>query len=237
MMDPILDHIEQTLRAMSDAGAAETYRRFFKTGRGQYGEGDVFLGIPVPALRKTARAFATIPLSVCGDLLASRYHEERMFALILLTGRFRKAAIGDREAVFQLYMDNIRRVNSWDLVDVSAPVIVGGYFMDRDPGPLEAMANADDLWERRIGMTATLAFIRKKNLAPTFRIADLLLKDREDLIQKAVGWMLREAGKKDIAALETFLKPRYRDMPRIMLRYAIERLPEERRSAYLKGRI
>ncbi|RJP84555.1 MAG: DNA alkylation repair protein [Desulfobacteraceae bacterium] len=231
------EEIQHTLRRMANPGIAAHSQQFFKTGKGQYGEGDVFLGLRVPDLRKTARSYNGVPLSVCADILASPYHEERLFALILLVNRFQKADPKDQAAIYQLYRDQVRYVNNWDLVDISAPAIVGGYFMDKDPRPLLALAESPDLWERRISIVATWTFIRRNELELTFRISDILLYDKEDLIHKAVGWMLRETGKKDQAALEGFLKPRYPKMPRTMLRYAIEKFEATNRKAYLLGHI
>jgi 3-methyladenine DNA glycosylase AlkD len=236
-MDLTVETIQQTLRQMANAEIAAHSLRFFKTGKGQYGEGDVFLGIRVPDLRKTARSFNGVPLSVCAGLLASPYHEERLFALILLVNRFQKADPDDQAAIYHLYRDQVRYVNNWDLVDLSAPGIVGGYFVGKDTGPLVDLAKSPDLWERRISIVATWPFIRRKELDLTFRIAEILLNDNEDLIHKAVGWMLRETGKKDPAALEGFLKPRYQSMPRTMLRYAIERFEENKRRRYLEGTV
>jgi len=236
-MDLTIEAIQQTLRRMANEEIAAHSLRFFKTGKGQYGEGDVFLGIRVPDLRKTARRLADAPLSVCAGLLASPYHEERMFALILLVNRFQNADPDNQAAIYHLYRDRIRYVNNWDLVDLSSPGIVGGYFVGRDTKPLVDLAKSPDLWERRISIVATWPFIRRNALELTFRIAEILLYDTEDLIHKAVGWMLRETGKKDAAALEGFLKPRCQSMPRTMLRYAIERFEEGKRRSYLEGSV
>ncbi len=234
-MNPTLEDIQQILRGLANAEIAAHSLRFFKTGKGQYGEGDVFLGIRVPVLRKTARAFTGVSLSVCAGLLASPYHEERLFSLILLVNRFQKADSEEQAAIFRLYKDHIRCVNNWDLVDISAPAIAGGYFIGRKTSPLLDLAKSPDLWERRISIVATFAFIRRNELGLTFRIAEILLHDPADLIHKAAGWMLRETGKRDQAALEAFLAPRYQKMPRTMLRYAIERFEENKRRRYLEG--
>jgi 3-methyladenine DNA glycosylase AlkD len=231
----MIEDIQKALRNMTDPEIAAHSLRFFKTWKGQYGEGDVFLGIRVPDLRKLARSFKGISQDVCAGLLASPYHEERMVALIVLVDQFQKAGPKDQESIYHLYMDNTRYVNNWDLVDVSAPAIVGGYFLDKDPRPLVDLAKSSCLWERRISMVATWAFIRRGQLDLTFRIAEILIGDPEDLIHKAAGWMLREAGKRDLSALEGFLKRHYPVMPRTMLRYAIEKLDDERRRAYLEG--
>jgi len=236
-MPSTLEDIRQKLRNMADPESAAHSLRFFKTGEGQYGEGDVFLGIRVPVLRKIARTFKGISLDLCAGLLESPYHEERMFALIVLANQFQKAGPKDQESIYHLYRDNTRYVNNWDLVDVSAPVIVGGYFMDKNPRPLVDLVKSRNLWERRISMVATWAFIRRGQPDLTFRIAEILICDTEDLIHKAVGWMLREAGKRNLPALEEFLRRHYKKMPRTMLRYAIEKLDDERRRAYLKGNV
>lgn len=235
MIPVALKDIQKTLRSMADPEIAAHSIGFFKTGKGQYGEGDIFLGIRVPDLRKTAQLFKDISLDVCVGILQSPYHEERMFGLIVLVNRFQKSQPEDRESIYHLYMDIVRYVNNWDLVDVSAPVIAGGYFLDKDPLPLVDMAKSSLLWERRISMVATWAFIRNGRTDLTFQIAEILMGDTEDLIHKAVGWMLREAGKRDLPALEGFLKRHYQNMPRTMLRYAIEKMDETRRQAYLKG--
>jgi 3-methyladenine DNA glycosylase AlkD len=226
---------EARLRALADAKAVEGMRRFFKTGPGQYGEGDLFLGVKVPPLRKLARELQPMPLAEAGELLSSGFHEARLLALLVLVGAFEKGDDPCRQAVYDLYLASTARVNNWDLVDASAPAIVGGFLAGRDRGPLFGLAGSASLWERRIAVVATQHFIRRGDFADTLRLAGLLLGDREDLIHKAVGWMLREVGKRDQAVLEGFLAGHCRRMPRTMLRYAIERLPQERRRQYLEG--
>jgi 3-methyladenine DNA glycosylase AlkD len=227
---------EARLHALADEKVAEGLRRFFKTGPGQYGEGDQFLGIKVPTLRKLAREFRSLPLEGARNLLHSGHHEARLLALLVLVGSFEKGGPASRRAIYDLYLANTARVNNWDLVDASAPAIVGGFLADRDREPLTRLAGSASLWERRIGVVATLHFIRRGEFADTLRLAGLLLGDREDLIHKATGWMLREVGKRDQDVLEGFLAGHCRRMPRTMLRYAIERLPEERRRMHLNGR-
>jgi 3-methyladenine DNA glycosylase AlkD len=226
---------EARLRALADAKAAEGMRRFFKTGPGQYGEGDLFLGVKVPPLRKLAREFQPMALGEAGKLLSSGFHEARLLALLVLVGAFEKGHEPCRKAVYDLYLASTGRVNNWDLVDASAPAIVGGFLAGRDRAPLFDLAGSASLWERRIAIVATQHFIRRGDFADTLRLAALLLGDREDLIHKAVGWMLREVGKRDQAVLEGFLAGHCRRMPRTMLRYAIERFPQERRGRYLEG--
>jgi 3-methyladenine DNA glycosylase AlkD len=210
-------------------------QRFFKTAPGQYGAGDHFLGIRVPALRALARVHADLPLGSTIDLLRSRHHEARLLALLILVNACKKADDAQRTAIYQAYLANTRYINNWDLVDASAPDIVGRQLENGSRAELPRLARSSSLWERRIAIVATFHFIRHNDFADTLRIARLLLKDEHDLIHKAVGWMLREVGKRDQAAEEKFLERHYKQMPRTMLRYAIERFPEKRRLQYLHG--
>jgi 3-methyladenine DNA glycosylase AlkD len=227
--------IQNRLRALGSTEAAAFAARYFKTGPGEYGAVDVFLGIRVPVLRKLAAEFRAIPLAGCNALLRSSVHEDRLLALLILTRQFDKSDPVGRQAIHDLYLSRTEHINNWDLVDVSAPTIVGGHLVDRDRAPLDRLASSTRLWERRISIVATGYFIRRGEFSDTFRIAERLLSDREDLIHKAVGWMLREVGKRDQETLEGFLQRHARAMPRTMLRYAIERLPEDQRQAFLKG--
>jgi 3-methyladenine DNA glycosylase AlkD len=228
---------ESRLLALADDAAAEAMRRFFKTGPGQYAEGDNFLGIKTAPLRQLAREFQSLPLDEARKLLCSRFHEARMLALLVLVAAFEKGDESVRQAIHELYLANVERVNNWDLVDGSAPAIVGGFLADRDRGLLSKLAGSASLWERRIAIVATLHFIRQGDFADTLRLAELLLDDCEDLIHKAAGWMLREVGKRDETVLEGFLATHCRQMPRTMLRYAIERFEETRRRKYLRGEV
>jgi 3-methyladenine DNA glycosylase AlkD len=228
--------IRRCLRAQASARDAKILRWFFKTGPGEYGEGDVFIGIRVPALRKLVREFHPVSDATVRALLRSRIHEERLLALLLLVRRFETGDDAGRRGVFNLYMANTDRVNNWDLVDLSAPNIVGQWLMERDRRRLDRLAGSTSLWERRIAIVSTFAFIRRNEFDDTFRIADRLLRDPHDLIHKATGWMLREVGKRDEAVLEAFLWPRLSAMPRTMLRYAIERFPEPKRRRFLTHR-
>ncbi len=232
-----LTQIRQELRESGDTGQAAQLKRFFKTGPGEYGQGDCFLGIRVPRLRQLAKAHLDLSLTDAAKLLHSKFHEERMTALLILTYRFEKAREVEQGKIYRIFMENTHWINSWDLVDVTVPQVVGAYLLQRDRAPLYSLAVSPSLWERRMGIIATFTFIKKHQFEDTLRIADLLLEDDQDLIHKAVGWMLREVGKRDQPVMEAFLKPRYRKMPRTMLRYAIEKLPEPRRLAYLKGRV
>lgn len=227
--------ISAELRALASPELATLQRRFFKTGPGQYGEGDVFLGIKVPPLRALAKRHRDVDLDTISTLLHSEYHEERLFALLLLMQFYERASDKDRIAAFDLYLGHTSHINNWDLVDVSSPHIVGRHLVDRPRKVLHRMAKSSSLWERRIAIISTLYFIRDNDFDDTLRIAETLLHDEHDLMHKAVGWMLREVGKRDLKTEETFLLQHYRDMPRTMLRYAIERFPEKRRKQYLKG--
>ena len=222
------------LRAAAEPDRVAVLQGFFRTGPGDYGEGDVFIGVRVPALRAICRECSGTSLADIRSLLTSRIHEERLLALLLLVDAFDRADGQGREKIYRFYLNHTTYINSWDLVDASAPAIVGGYLGDRSRTPLRRLAGSSMLWERRIAIVATLTFIRQGELIDTFSIADILLGDEHDLIHKAVGWMLREAGKRDGVALRRFLASRHRRMPRTMLRYAIERFPQAERRRYLQ---
>ena len=226
--------LQLRLRALGNPADAAFLAGFFKTAPGEYGEGDVFIGVRVPVIRAVAREFAEMPLAEVERLLGSAIHEERLAALVILVGQAAKGAAATRKAIYDLYMASTRFVNNWDLVDLSAPAVVGGYLADRSRRPLYRLARSAWLWDRRISIVATHHFIRRGEFADTLAIAEVLLGDREDLMHKAVGWMLREVGKRDGATLEAFLDRHCRVMPRTMLRYAIERFPEGKRKGYLK---
>lgn len=229
--------ISKELRALASPVTAANLQRFFKTGPGQYGEGDVFLGIKVPPLRALSKRHADADLDTVAALLDSPYHEERMFALLLLMQFYQRAQEKDRAAAYDLYLAHTHRINNWDLVDVSAPRIVGRHLQERPRKILHKLARSSSLWERRIAVIATFWFIRLNDFEDSLSIAASLLHDEHDLMHKAVGWMLREVGKRDLAAEEDFLQKHYRDMPRTMLRYAIERFPEAKRKSYLHGKV
>lgn len=230
-----LAHIRQALRALSDTSRARHSQKFFRTGPGEYAEGDRFLGITVPQTRKIAKRCTELQNGEILELLRSPYHEERLLALLVLVDRFKKGDAQQQKVIYDLYLKNKIYVNNWDLVDVSAAVILGTYLLERDTGVLFTMAKAKNLWERRMAILATLAFIKHNRFDMTLKIAQILLQDREDLIHKAVGWMLREIGKRDLATEETFLQTHYHRMPRTMLRYAIEKFEENHRKQYLHG--
>jgi 3-methyladenine DNA glycosylase AlkD len=228
--------VERRVARAGDPVKARFFPRFFKTGPGEYGEGDKFAGVTVPAIRKLAREYQAMPLAEVARLMSAALHEARLLALLILVRRYGKGDDKQREAIFRLYLRNKRRINNWDLVDSSAPQIVGAHLEGRDQSILDDLAHSASVWDRRIAMIATQHFIRKGNFAPSLRIASILVSDEHDLIHKAVGWMLREIGKRDLPTEEMFLAKHYRKMPRTMLRYAIEKFPELRRKAYLDGK-
>lgn len=232
-----LAEIRSALRKLADPEKAEVLGRFFKTGPGEYGEGDRFLGITVPKIRGLVRESRGAPLGVARDLLHSPIHEERLLGLLLLVDRYRRGDGDDRERVYRLYVRSFPRINNWDLVDSSAEHIVGPHLLESGTARLRSWAASKNLWIRRIAIISTFHHIRQRRFDAPLEIAELLLRDPHDLIHKAVGWMLREIGKRDAGRLEGFLRRRYGTMPRTMLRYAIERFPEGRRRAYLEGRV
>jgi 3-methyladenine DNA glycosylase AlkD len=227
--------IQRELARLENAQQAAILQRFFKTGPGEYGEGDRFRGIRVPVLRKLARKNRHLLRAEAANLLRSTFHEDRLLALFILIDHYYAGEEAVRSIIHHIYLAHTAFVNNWDLVDASAPHLVGHYLRDRDKDTLMSLAASPVLWERRIAILATLAFIKEGNFDETLRIARLLLGDREDLIHKAVGWMLREVGKREITVAEAFLQAYHQKMPRTMLRYAIERFPEADRQAYLKG--
>jgi 3-methyladenine DNA glycosylase AlkD len=228
--------VRKELKSMADPNKAAIMQRFFKTGPGQYGEGDIFIGVMVPQSRLVAKKFNQLPVGEVRTLLYSRVHEERLVALLILARRYSSASSsGEKEQIVKFYLEHIKQVNNWDLVDLSAPNILGAHLVDRDDRRrlLYKLAGSENVWERRIAIVATHHFIRNGDFSDTLKIAEMLLQDRHDLIHKAVGWMLREVGKRDAAAEEEFLVKHCSVMPRTMLRYAIERLSERKRRRYM----
>jgi len=234
-MKPKLTTIQKEIRSLADPEKAKNLMRFFKTGKGHYGEGDIFLGLMVPEQRKIAIHYLELSLSDTMKLLHSKYHEERLIALLILISKFKKGTPEEKKKIFDLYLANAKYVNNWDLVDQSAPLISGVFLVSQKIALpiLRKLARSADLWERRIAIISTFAFIRAERFNETFEIAEMLLADKHDLIHKAVGWMLREVGKRDPKKEEEFIKKFAGKMPRTMLRYAIERFPEEKRKHYL----
>ena len=228
----------EEIRRLANKGIAKNSLRFFKTKKGQYGYGDIFLGIRAPKIRLIAKKHVNISIVNMKILIQSKYHEERFLGLIILVNKYSKTKDKKtKNQLYKIYISSFKYINNWDLVDVTCPHVTGKYLIDKDRSILYKWAKSDDLWTKRIAIVSTFSFIRQNDLEDTFKIAEILLQDKHDLIHKAVGWMLREAGKRDLEKEEIFLKKYYRDMPRIMLRYAIEKFPESKRQAYLKGTI
>lgn len=228
------ENVKKELKKASNKGKVAVYQRFFKTGKGEYGEGDRFIGVTVPAQRIVAKKYQMIPLAEISHLLASPVHEHRLTGLLILTYRFLQVSESERQEIFDFYLSQTERINNWDLVDVTAPSIVGEYLVGRDWSVLKRLAVSDSLWERRIAILSTFAFIKRGRHQECFEIAKILMHDRHDLMHKAVGWMLREVGKRcDERLLCDFLDQYATRMPRTMLRYAIERFPEPLRQHYL----
>ncbi len=225
--------LQAELDALGNPTDAVFLQRFFKTGPGQYGEGDIFLGIRVPVTREVAAQYRTMNLTELEKLLESPIHEHRLAAAIIMSEQFKRADAANKKALYNLYLRRTDRINNWDLVDTSCLVIVGGYLLDKPRDVLYKLARSKDIWERRIAMVSTARFISQGQLQDTFAIAELLLTDTHDLIHKAVGWMLREAGKKDEAALKAFLDKHAGTMPRTALRYSLERLHPADRAHYM----
>lgn len=231
----MINQIRRRLRELADPEVARGSQWFFKTGPGEYGEGDRFLGIRVPQLRKLVRAFQDVPLSAVTSLLQSKWHEERLFALMLLERKYQRSDENTCRRIAKLYLAKRRFVNNWDLVDSSAHVILGPHLQHGDRRLLDRFARSRSLWDRRIAMLTTLCYIRQRDHLDALRIAGLLIHDREDLIHKAVGWMLREIGNRDPAIEREFLDAHAARMPRTMLRYAIEKFPARERARYMKA--
>jgi len=231
----MLNKLIKELKSLENKKQAELLQGFFKTGKGQYGEGDIFLGIKVPVQRSVAKKYLDLSLEDVQELINSGIHEHRLVGLLILVERFKKSE--EKKEIFDFYLKNSRKINNWDLVDLSAHKIVGAFLLDKDRNILLEYAKSENLWEKRISIVATAMFISNNQFEDTIKISEILLNDSHDLIHKAVGWMLREVGKRDLEVLENFLKKHYKGMPRTMLRYSIEKFPEDKRKAYLKGEI
>ncbi len=231
------DQIHERLHALGDPHQARQLQRYFKTGPGQYGEGDVFVGMRVPQVRKLAKEYRSLPFSETIRLLQSPIHEARLLALLIFIHAYTCGDAAIQERIYDAYLRNTRCINNWDLVDVSAGHIVGAHLKNGGRERLYTLAVSGLLWERRIAIMATSHYIKQGDFHDTIRIAEILLRDPEDLIHKAAGWMLREVGKQEIQVEESFLKAHYRTMPRTMLRYAIEKFPEGLMRQYLRGEI
>jgi 3-methyladenine DNA glycosylase AlkD len=227
--------IHARLERLANKKRAKFLQKFFRTGAGQYGEGDIFLGVRVPVLRRLAREYEVLSTRETLALLRSPIHEARLLSLFLFLRSFTKADEAGRRRIYDVYLKNAKYINSWDLVDVSAPSIVGAFLIDKSKTPLYALAKSSNLWERRISIMATAYFIRRHRFSEALKVAKLLVSDKHDLVHKAVGWMLREIGKRDREVEEKFLRSHYKSMPRTMLRYAIEHFPKAQRVKYLKA--
>jgi len=230
---PIHEKIKTELMQLSDPSHAKKLQGFFKTGKGEYGEGDIFIGVRVPDQRRTAKKYWNIPLTDVLVLLKSGIHEHRLTALFILTQQFNKGDEDLRQQIVDIYLSNTAYVNNWDLVDSSAHKILGAWLVDKDRDVLYGLAESESLWDRRISIISTFAFVNYGDMVDAVALAGLLVNDGHDLIHKASGWVLREVGKKDQSLLEEFLLEHYETMPRTMLRYAIERLSEKRRKFYM----
>ena len=228
----------EEIRGLANEEIAKHSLRFFKTSKGEYGYGDVFLGVRTPQIRSIAKKNISISTTEMKTLIKSKYHEERLLGLIILANKYSKDKDEKvRNQLYKIYVSSFKYVNNWDLVDVTCPHVIGKHLMDKERSILYSWAKSEDLWTKRIAIVSTHWFIRKNDLDDTFKIAEILLNDEHDLIHKAVGWMLREAGKRDLEKEEIFLKKHYKNMPRTMLRYSIEKFPEPKRQKYLKGTI
>ncbi|BAP57790.1 DNA alkylation repair enzyme [Thioploca ingrica] len=229
-----LDKLQQQLQQLADPKQQAILQRFFKTAPGEYGEGDIFLGIKVPILRKIAKQYKGLSLTDIQILLQNSIHEYRFIALVILIYQYTQADSHRRQEIIYFYLNHTRYINNWDLVDISAPQLLGDYLLTRSKEVLYQLALSEQWWERRISILATFCFIKHHDFADTLQLATILLQDQHDLIHKSVGWMLREVGKRNIAVEKTFLQRHYQQMPRTMLRYAIEKFSNETRQFYLK---
>jgi 3-methyladenine DNA glycosylase AlkD len=242
-----LSELQRELKKLADPKRAEILQKFFKTGKGEYGEGDIFIGVTVPKIREIAKKYSSIDLKQLEGLIKSKIHEERLLALLILVDKYETT--NHKKIVLHFYIKNIKYINNWDLIDLSAPEIVGRHlfsnsririiianknFLATPQQILKELAKSESIWERRISIISTFAFIKNRQFAHSLRIAEMLMNDKHDLIHKAVGWMLREIGKRDLQTEIEFLDKHYKKMPRTMLRYAIEKFPEKQRAAYLK---
>lgn len=231
-MSKQLQKLKRELQSKANHQKAKLLQGFFKTGKGEYGEGDIFLGIVVPEQRKIALKY-NLTLNEIQKLLSSKIHEYRLTALFILIEKYQKSDSVGKKKIFNFYLRNTRNINNWDLVDLSSYKIVGNFLLDKDKKILYKLAKSKNLWEKRIAIISTFEFIRNNKLDDSLKIAEILLNDKHDLIHKAVGWMLREIGKKSLQTEEKFFKKYVSKMPRTMLRYAIEKFPEKKRKKYL----
>ena len=233
----MLNLLIKEIESHADEKRAEISQGFFKTGKGEYGEGDIFIGLTMPKQREIARKYMGLSFPKIQELLKSGIHEHRMVSLIILIEKYKKSNDREKENIFNFYLKNSKNINNWDLVDVTAPHVVGDFLFSRDKKVLYDLVHSKDLWEKRIAIVSTFNFIKKDEFEDVLAISEILLNDSHDLIHKAVGWMLREVGKRDEDILRNFLKGNYEKIPRTTLRYAIERFDEVERKKWLKGDI
>ena len=232
----MLRELEKKFNELADPVKAKVYQKFFKTGKGEYGESDVFIGLSVPQQRKLAKEFAELSFSDIEMLLSNKIHEYRLTGFFILVYKFEKADEKGKKNIVDFYLKNIDSANNWDLIDCISDKLLGKYLIDKNKEILYEFAESDSLWKKRIAIISTFEFIKNYKFEDTLKISEILLTDNHDLIHKAVGWMLREIGKKNQNVLENFLKKHYKNMSRTMLRYAIEKFDEEKRKMYLKGK-
>lgn len=229
-----MQNLKKEFQKYANPEKAKIYARFFKTGKGEYGEGDLFLGIAVPEQRKLAQRYIELSLGDVKKLLHSKYHEHRLTGFFILCYKYQKAKDKERDKIIGFYLKHKHRGNNWDLIDCVADKLLGKHIAEKDKSILYELAKSESLWDRRIAILTTFEFIRNRRFEDTKKIAEILLNDKHDLIHKAVGWMLREMGKRDEKVLIKFLDKNYKKMPRTMLRYAIERLDDKRKGYYMK---
>jgi 3-methyladenine DNA glycosylase AlkD len=238
MINQTFLNLHKKLLRLENTEKAKHSLRFFKTGKGEYGEGDQFIGLTTPESQKLVKEFINLPYEEIQKAIDGKYHEERLIGLLILVDRYNKGTDRDKKTCYELFIHNTHRINNWDLVDVTVDKVIGSYLEDKDKKILYTFAKSKLLWERRIAIMSTFYYIKNGNPKETLKIAEILLHDNEDLIHKAVGWMLREIGKRcGQETEEQFLKIHYKTMPRTMLRYAIEHFNEGKRQKYLHGKI
>ena len=233
----MLKKIKEDLEKAANPEKVEIYQRFFKTGKGEYGEGDIFIGLTVPKQREIAKKYIGLDLEDVKKLLSDKVHEYRLTGFLILVYKFEKADEKEKNNIVEFYLKNIKSANNWDLIDCVADKILGNYLIDKDKKILYDLAKTDNLWKKRIAIISTFEFIKNNQFEDTLKISEILLKDKHDLIHKAVGWMLREVGKRDMKTEEAFLKKYYKTMPRTMLRYAIEKFDSKKKAFYMNRKI
>ena len=233
----MLKKIKEDLEKAANPEKVNIYQRFFKTGKGEYGEGDIFIGLTVPKQREIAKKYVSLDLNDVKDLLSNKVHEYRLTGFLILVYKFEKADEKEKKNIVEFYLKNIKSANNWDLIDCVADKILGNYLIDKDKEILYELAKTDNLWKKRIAIISTFGFIKNNQFEDTLKISEILLNDEHDLIHKAVGWMLREVGKRDIKTEEVFLKKYYKTMPRTMLRYAIEKFDSKKKAFYMNRKI